>query len=558
MGSVPQSRQTFDVIVIGAGLSGLCSLYHIRQRFPDWRVKVLDSAPDVGGTWYWNCYPGCRFDSESVSYGYSFDKELLQNWHWKETFSPQPETHKYIQYFATKHDMHRDIRFNTVIKAAEWDDATRTWTFTDEEGQLFTSTFFVSCLGVLSAPTLPAIAGISDFKGQLFHTSRWPRDIDISRDFKGKRIGVIGTGATGIQTITSLSEIEGIESISVFQRTANWSAPLRNEKVSLEKMEELRKNYDATFKRCAETPSGFLHMADPRKTKEIPEEERLALYEKLYSEPGFSKWLGVFSDTYTDYEANALYSEFMANKIRERLDDPATAESLIPKDHGFGSRRVPLESGYFEAYNKSHVHLVDLRKTPITQVTSGGIETSDGIIHELDVLICATGFNAITGAFSDIQWKGRGGRALIASSDTPEGKSAIWPDHWPQTYLGIGLPYMPNMFTVLGPHQPFGNIPRSIERAALMVADLLSFCKTNGYTYAEPTQEAVDEWTEYVYKCSDAQVLVNGVDSWLTGVNTNVKGRNVRTVVRYTGSAVEYGRRLDEARKCGFTGFSFA
>lgn len=558
MGSVPQTREIFDVIVIGAGLSGLCSLYHIRQRFPDWRVKVIDSAPDVGGTWYWNCYPGCRFDSESVSYGYSFDKELLQNWHWKETFSPQPETLKYIQYFATKHDLHKDIQFNTAIKSAEWDDASRTWTFADEEGQLYTSTFFVSCLGVLSAPTLPAIPGIHDFKRQLFHTSRWPRDIVPSRDFKGKRIGIIGTGATGIQTITSLSQVDGIDSINVFQRTANWSAPLRNEKISLEQMDELRKNYDGTFKRCSETPAGFLHMADPRKTFEVSEDERFATYEKLYAEPGFSKWLGVFSDTYTDRDANALYSKFMADKIRARVNDPATAESLIPKDHGFGTRRVPLESGYFEAYNQPNVHLVDLKKTPITRVTSTGIETSDGQLHELDVLICATGFNAITGAFADIKWQGRGGRPLIASSDTPEGSSAVWPDHRPQTYLGIGLPYMPNMFTVLGPHQPFGNIPRSIERASLMVADILSFCKTNGYTYAEPTQEAVDEWTEYVWKCSEANVLINEVDSWLTGVNTNVEGRSVRTVVRYTGSAIEYGRRLDESRKCGFKGFKFA
>lgn len=557
MGSMPHIPQTYDVLIIGAGLSGLCSLYHLRQRHPDWRVKIIDAAPDVGGTWYWNCYPGCRFDSESVSYGFSFDKDLLEKWHWKNTFAPQTETHKYIQYFATKHDMYKDIQFNTFVESGKWDDSNRCWTFTDKEGQRYTTTFFVSCVGVLSNPTLPAIVGIDDFRGQLFHTSRWPRDIIPSRDLKGKRIGVIGTGATGIQTITAVSEIEGVKSLTVFQRTANWSAPLRNESVSVEKMEELRKNYNETFERCAATPSGFLHSADPRKTTEVTDKERLALWEKKYSEPGFAKWLGVFCDTYVDREANALYSYFIANKIRARVHDSATADSLIPKDHGFGTRRVPLESGYFEAYNKSHVRLVDLRKTPITMVTSQGIETSDGKVHELDILICATGFNAITGAFADINWQGRDGRPLIACSDTPEGERAIWPDHRPSTYLGIGIPSMPNMFTVLGPHSPFGNIPRSIERSALMVADLLSFCKENGYTYAEPTQEAVDSWTDHVHECNKAQVLINEVDSWMTGVNTNVKGRNVRSVVRYTGSAVEYRKRLDNVRKSRFEGFSF-
>lgn len=558
MGSMPHIPQTFDVLIIGAGLSGLCSLYHIRQRHPDWRVKILDAAPDVGGTWYWNCYPGCRFDSESVSYGFSFDKDLLKNWHWKETFAPQAETHKYIQYFAKRHDMYKDIQFDTIIKSARWDDDSRTWTFTDEEGQSYITTFFVSCLGVLSNPTLPSLPGINEFKGQLFHTSRWPRDLVPSTDFKGKRIGVIGTGATGIQTITAVSQLEGIESLTVFQRTANWSAPLRNEKVSAERMEKLRKEYDATFKQCAATPSGFLHQADPRKATEVTEEERLALYEKIYAAPGFSKWLGVFSDTYTDRVANGYYSDFIANKIRERVHDPETADDLIPKDHGFGTRRVPLESGYFEAYNKSHVHLVNLRKTPVAKVTSQGIETSDGKLHELDVLICATGFNAITGAFAGIDWQGREGRALVARSDTPEGATAIWPDHRPQTYLGIGIPSMPNMFTVLGPHQPFGNIPRSIETASLMVADILRFCKENGYTYAEPTQDAVDEWTGHVLELSKAQVLINEVPSWMTGINTNVKGRNVKTVVRYTGSAIAFRQRLDEVRKSGFKGFKFA
>ncbi|KAM5381886.1 hypothetical protein ACJZ2D_002876 [Fusarium nematophilum] len=473
MGSLPQATQTFDVLIIGSGLSGLCSLYHIRKRFPDWRVKVLDAAPDVGGTWYWNSYPGCRFDSESLSYCFSFDKELLDEWHWKEAFSPQPETHKYITYFAEKHSLYKDIQFSTTVKHASWSDADHTWTFVDENGNRYVTTFFISCMGFLSAPTLPAVEGIEDFQGKLFHTSRWPRDLDVSRGFSGKRVGVIGTGATGIQIITAISKQPDVKSVSVFQRTANWSAPLRNSEISVEQMAKFKKEYDSIFDICAKSSSGFMHQADPRKSLEVTEEERLALWEKLYNEPGFGKWLGVFSDTYTDRYANGLYSKFMAEKIRQRVDDPAVAESLIPKNHGYGDR-------------------------------------------------------------------------------------AIWVDHRPSTFLGVTAPAMPNMFMILGPHQPFGNATRSIEHATMVICDLLQHCKDKGYSYVEPTQEAVDRWTDHVVECSKSQTLMNEIDSWMTGVNKNVKGKTVRSVARYSGSAIEYRRWCEETKKSGYRAFAFA
>ncbi|KAF5667195.1 monooxygenase [Fusarium heterosporum] len=558
MGSVPQATDKFDVIILGAGLSGLCSLYQLTKRFPDWRIKVLDAAPDVGGTWYWNSYPGCRFDSESLSYCFSFDKELLDEWHWKEAFSPQPETHKYITYFAKKHNLYKDIEFNTAVSKASWNETERTWTFVDATGKEHVTTFFVSCMGFLSAPTLPAIQGIEDFGGKLFHTSRWPKDLDISRDFAGKRIGVIGTGATGIQTITSLSKEPSIESLSVFQRTANWSAPLRNSDISIEDMAKHKKNYDTIFQTCAESSSGFMHKGDPRKSLEVTAEERLELWEKLYNAPGFGKWLGVFSDTYTDRYANSLYSNFMADKIRQRVNDPVVAESLIPKNHGFGTRRVPLESGYFEAYNNSKVHLVDLQKTPIKSVTPSGILTCDGKEHTLDILICATGFNAITGAFGAIEWHGVGDRPLIATSDASGGDKAIWVDHKPRTFLGLTVPSMPNMFMVLGPHQPFGNATRNIEYAVQTISDLLQYCKDSGYTSVQPTEKAVEEWTEHVVECSESQILMNEIDSWMTGVNKNVKGKGVRSVARYSGNITEYRRRCDEVKRMGYKGLVFA
>ncbi|OQV00978.1 hypothetical protein CLAIMM_06406 [Cladophialophora immunda] len=558
MGSVGiQQEQFYDVLVIGAGLSGLCSLYHIRQRFPSWRIKLLEAGSDVGGTWYWNRYPGARFDCESVSYGFSWDKGLLQEWHWKEEFSPQPETLKYIQRVAERNDLRKDIQFDTRIRSAFWDDTNHTWQFVDESDRTYRTTFFVSCLGFLSTPTLPNILGIDTFQGKKFHTSHWPKEFCLSRDLAGKRIGVIGTGATGIQAITEIAKEPSIKSLHVFQRTANWSAPLRNSEVTPEKMEKYKAEYDSVFERCASTPMCFLHQADPRKSADVSDEERLALWESLYAKPGFAKWLGAFSDTYTDRTANKLYSDFMANKIRERVHDPVVAEKLIPKNHGFGTRRVPLESGYFESYNRPNVHLVDIKENPIEAVNPQGILTSDGQQYDLDVLIFATGFNAITGAFSAIEWSAKDGRPLLGNSDTEKGRRAIWVDHRPQTFLGITAPAMPNMLMVLGPHQPFGNATRSIEHATQVVTDLLQHCKDNNYTYVEPTPEAVEQWTEHVFECGKGS-LANEVDSWMTGINTNVAGKQTRSVARYAGSALEYRRRCAASKLAGWKGLQFA
>lgn len=453
--------------------------------------------------------------------------------------------------------MTKSIQFSTRIKSGWWQDSTHTWLFKDDADKQYQTRFFVSCMGFLSSPSLPAIPGIESFKGQAFHTSRWPKNFNLSRDFANKRVGVIGTGATGIQTITAVSKEPNVKSVTIFQRTANWSAPLRNEPISLEQMRKHWENYDELFDICNKTPACFMHEADSRKSLVVSPEERLAHWEEIYAKPGFAKWLGTFSDTYTNREANQLYSDFMADKIRARVNDPKVAEALIPKDHGFGTRRVPLESGYFEVYNQPNVHLVDLKQTPIEQIIESGIKTSDGKTHELDVIIYATGFDAITGAFSAIEWHAKDGCPLLGSSDTKQGEQAVWIDHRPKTFLGITTHSMPNMFMVLGPHQPFGNAPRTIEHAVQVVSDLLQYCKDKDYSYVEANPEAVEEWTEHVVECSKGH-LSNEIDSWMTGVNTNVKGKTVRSVARYAGHAVEYRRRCAECQAAGWKGLIFA
>ncbi|KAF4549232.1 Flavin-binding monooxygenase-like protein 2 [Elsinoe fawcettii] len=549
----PQCEHNYDCIILGAGLSGVCSLYHIRDRFPNWRITIIEAGDSVGGTWYWNRYPGARFDSESLSYGFSFDKELLEEWHWKEAFSPQPETLRYIQRVAEKHDLYQNIILNTRISKAVWQQQTHTWLFTDNDNVQYRTKFFVSCIGFLSAPTLPAVPGVETFGGQSFHTSRWPKELNLDKDLAGKRIGIMGTGATGIQTITEIAKVPSIKTLTVFQRTANWSAPLRNSKISADQMDSHRAEYPALFQRCAETPMCFIHQADPRKSSEVTAEERLALWEKIYSEPGMSKWLGAFKDTYTDRKANKLYSDFMANKIRARVNDSTTAEKLIPKNHGFGTRRVPLESGYFESYNRSNVHLVDLHETPIERITETGITTEDGTHHDLDILIYATGFDAITGAFRSIEWQVKDGRPLLGD----QASNAVWVDQRPRTFLGLMAPSVPNMFMVLGPHQPFGNATRTIEHAVSVVTELLQYCNNNGYTCVEPAEQAVEDWTKHVFECAQGS-LANEIDSWMTGVNKNVAGKTERTVARYAGSAIEYRRRCGECKDRGWRGLVFA
>jgi cation diffusion facilitator CzcD-associated flavoprotein CzcO len=522
----------YDAIVVGAGMSGMYQLIRLRQL--GLRARVFEAGTDVGGTWYWNRYPGARFDSESYSYGFSFDPELLQEWSWSEHFAPQPETLRYLNHVADKYDLRRDMQFNSRVASAHYEDDWRGWAVTLEDGSRYRARYLITAIGVLSAPTLPRIGGIESFRGQSWHTARWPKE---PVDFSGKRVAVIGTGATGVQTIQEVAKTAA--HLTVFQRTPNWCAPLHNRPITEEEQRRIKASYPDIFRRCQETFSCFLHTPDPRGTFEVTAEEREAFYEELYASPGFGIWVGNFRDMLTDPAANREISEFVARKIRQRVKDPKLAEMLIPKNHGFGTRRLPLETRYYEVYNQDNVTLVDSRATPIERITPTGIKTSEAEF-EFDIIIYATGFDALTGAFDRIDIRGTGGQRLK--------------EKWAggaQTFMGMLVEGFPNMLMLLGPHTALGNIPRSIEYNVEWVSDLLRYMQEHGLTRVEARPEAVRAWTEHVKSCA-AGLLTFEVDSWMTGVNRNVEGKQTRTIARYAGSAPAYRSWCDAVTANGY------
>jgi cation diffusion facilitator CzcD-associated flavoprotein CzcO len=528
----------FDAIVIGAGVAGLYQLYKLRGL--GLQVRVLEAGSAVGGTWYWNRYPGARFDSESHTYGYSFSQGLLEDWHWSERFAPQHETERYLNYVADKFDLRRDIQFNSRVAAAHYCDDTRSWELTLEDGSRYATRFMVTAIGILSAPTMPNIPGIDSFAGVSCHTQAWPKE---GIDFTGKRVGIIGTGATAVQTIQEIAKTVG--QLTVFQRTPNWCAPLHNGKISDAEMRDIREHYQEIFALCRTSPGCYIHAPDPRKTLDVPPAEREAFWENLYGSPGFGIWMGNFSDMLTDRAANAAASDFIARKIRQRVKDPAVAEKLIPKNHGFGTRRVPLETGYYEVYNRTNVELVDINATPIERITPTGIKISERA-YEFDIIIYATGFDAITGAYDRIDIRGAGGVRL----------KDVWAEG-PQTYLGVLVEGFPNMLMAMGPHAGLGNYTRTAEYSVEWVSGLIQFATKRGLTRVAATPEAVADWTDYVLELGQGQ-LMNEIESWMTGVNKNVEGKQKARIMRYSGGHPAYREHCDAVAAEGYRTLALA
>jgi cation diffusion facilitator CzcD-associated flavoprotein CzcO len=534
-------RPDYEAIVIGAGVCGIYQLYRLVDLGVN--VTVLEAGNGVGGTWYWNRYPGARFDSESISYGYSFSKELLQEWDWKERFSGQPENLRYLQYVTDKFDLRRHMQFDCTVESAHWDDEATQWRLRLSDGRQLTGHFLITAIGLLSAPTLPRYEGLDEFEGPSFHTYNWPAEpIELA----GKRVAVIGTGATGVQVIGEIADKVG--ELTVFQRRPNWCAPLHNAEITAEEMDDIKARYDEIFELCARTPGGFIHEPDRRPFFEVPREERVTKWEKLYGEPGFGIWLANFRDIFMDEEANAEFSEFIAGKIRSRVRDPVLAEKLVPKDHGFGVQRVPLESNYYEAYNRDNVNLVDLQKTPIERITRRGIRTSEQE-YEFDIIVYATGFDAVTGAYDRIDIRGVGGQSLRKK----------WADG-PETFLGLTVSGFPNLFMPTGPQSGSAstNFPRGIELGVDWVTELLQFVWKHDHSRVEATPEAEADWSAYVAMLYEIMLLRNA-QGWFTGYNSNVEGheKGTRRHLVFNGGTPKYRQKITEVAEAGYRGLTF-
>ncbi len=530
----------YDAIVVGAGVAGLYQLHTLREA--GYSVRLLEAGTGIGGTWYWNRYPGCRFDSESYTYQYNFSEELLEEWNWTEHFSPQPETLRYLNYAADKFDWHKDIQLNARVKSAIFDEATNRWDIKTDDGERFNCQFTIMATGILSATQMPNIEGIDSFEGDSFHTSRWPHDPNgLGADtsvYEGKRVAVIGSGATAVQLIPYLGE--GAKQLYVMQRTANWASPLFNSKITEVEQPALKARYPEIFDACEESTGAFMHVVDPRSIFEVSDEEREEQFERLYKQPGFAIWLSNFRDIMTDMKANDLISEFMAKKIRERVNDPKLADKLIPNHHGFGQRRVPMETNYYETYNRDNVKLVDINDTPIERITPKGIKTSDRE-YEVDLIVYATGFDAGTGAMRRIDIRGIGGQTIQ--------------DKWSEalrTNMGVGIEGFPNMFTHDGPHAAFCNIPRCAQVTVDWATDLMNHMRDKGYERVMATEEAELEWTAHATEQAD-KTLLSKTKSWIMGDNIEGKPRDL---LLYAGPAPLFRKKLADCAAHNYEGFT--
>ncbi|MBR0795103.1 NAD(P)/FAD-dependent oxidoreductase [Bradyrhizobium jicamae] len=535
------AKTHYEVIVVGAGVAGIYQIKRLVDLGID--ATVLEGAPDLGGTWYWNRYPGCRFDSESYTYGFSFSRELLDEWHWKERFSGQPENLRYLNYVTDKFDLRRHMQFNCKVEAMRFDETRDLWQLRISDGRELTCRFVVLAIGLLSAPTMPRVEGIDDFKGRSFHTYYWPHE---PVDLAGKKVAVIGTGATGIQLIGEIAD--KVAELTVFQRRPNWSAPLNNSAISEQEMADIRARYDEIFAACALTPGSFVHGPDKRGFYEVTREERLATWDRLYGEPGFGIWLANFREIFMDEAANAELSAYIAGRIRQRVNDPKVAEKLIPRDHGFGVQRLPLETNYFEAYNRDNVHLVDLSETPLVRITETGLRTT-ARDYAFDIIVYATGFDAITGAYDMIDITGIGGEKLA--------------DKWktaPSTFLGMLVHGFPNLLMPTGPQSASAstNFPRGIENGVNWCTHLLQYMWDRGLTRADATLEAQERWTAHVVKMYEI-MLMRKAKSWFTGYNSNVAGHEEGTVryFVYNGGTPKFLGIINEVAAKGYQEIEF-
>ena len=525
-----------DALVIGAGFAGLYQLLCLRDRL-GLSVQVLEAGDGVGGTWYWNRYPGARCDSESHAYCYSFSSELMQEWEWSERYPEQPEIMRYLNHVADRFDLKRNIRFNSRVISAHYDAAANRWEVRTEAGERFTAKFLITAVGCLSTANVPTIAGHDSFAGSWYHTGQWPHE---GVDFTGKRVGLIGTGSTGIQATPVIAKTAA--HLTVFQRTANYSVPARNVPLTPEFKRYVKENAAEIRQAMHSTPNGQPFKNADRLALETPPEERQSLYEAAW-EAGGLQFRSTFQDLMVNKAANDTAAEFIRGKIREIVQDPATAAKLSDIDHPYAAKRPPIDTNYFETFNRDNVALVDLRAAPIERITPQGIRTSEAD-YPLDILIFATGFDAMTGPMLRMDIRGRDGLTLAEA----------W-EAGPRNYLGLQVAGFPNLFTVTGPGSPsvLCNMPVAIEQHAEWIADCIAHMRSHDLERIEARPEAMDDWVEQVNAAANATLLPQATHSWYLGANVPGKPR---VFMPYAGGMVRYREICADIAAKNYEGFT--
>ena len=526
----------FDVVVIGAGFAGLGMLWRLREEL-GMSAQVYEAGAGVGGTWYWNRYPGARCDSESYTYCFSFSKELLQDWSWSGKYPEQPEILSYLNHVADRFNLRRDIQFNTRVTSARFLEDTNQWEVETDQGDPVTAQFLITGIGCISAGNVPDIKGLDSFEGDWYHTGSWPHE---KVDFAGKRVAVIGTGSSGVQAIPVIAE--QARRLTVFQRTPQYTIPACHGTVDRKFIEEkVKPNYDEIVEKSRWSVFGSPVDYSERPALEITAEERREAYEALWAEGGFNFIFGSFKDIGTDRRANDTAAEFIRSKIREIVKDPETVEKLLPTDHPFGSKRPLLDTNYFEAYNRDNVELVDIRHSPIQEITPKGIRTEDEE-YEFDIIVFASGFDAMTGSFLKMDIRGRNDLSLR--------------DKWsegPKTYLGLQVAGFPNMFMITGPGSPsvLSNMPVSIEQHIEWISNFLEYIRQRGIESAEAGLDAETAWVSHVKEVAEQTMFVL-TSSWYLGANIPGKPR---VFMPYAGGVGTYRKKCNEIAENDYEGF---
>jgi cation diffusion facilitator CzcD-associated flavoprotein CzcO len=533
-----RATTTLDAMIIGAGVAGLYQLYMLRNQ--GLKVRAYDAATGVGGTWYWNRYPGAKFDSEAYIYQYLFSEELYKEWAWSEKFPGQPEIEQWMNWVADKLDLKKDIQFETTIESAHYDEGRGRWLVRTDTGETIDTQYLVTCCGMLSAPLENVFEGQDSFRGQIFHTARWPKE---TIDFADKRVGVVGIGATGIQVIQTIAKEVG--HLKVFVRTPQYVLPMKSPKYGPAEVEAYHRRFDELRRTLPHTFTGFEYDFEVAWADLTPAERRQRL-EDIYADGSLKLWLASFAEMFFDEAVSEQVSEFVREKMRARLKDPRLCEMLIPTDYGFGTHRVPLESDYLEVYHQPNVEAVSVKENPITAVTPDGIRTADGTVHELDVIILATGFDAGTGALTRIDIRGRGGRSLQ--------------EDWGRdirTTIGMQKAGYPNLFMTavpLAPSAALCNMTTCLQQQTEWIADCIAHMRAQGKHVIEATEQLEDWWVAHHDELANAN-LISKTNSWYVG--SNVEGKP-RRVLSYTGGVGTYRQKCDEVARSGYQGFAMS